>query len=183
MTDFQQELYGDLWQKLVTETETYPWNPETADSYYEQIETESPLTDYLCSEMSNQRSQDFFSQIEKLYAPNILDRVTQVLVTQFGNLVPMSWLEAIAQRLPDIPIQTALSLDELINCVKPLLCNWCVEDLELFARPIVFDLRCRNLNPPPLPTKNWPELSEIEKARLTVIIAEIALENWKKYRV
>lgn len=185
--DLQQKIYTDLWQKLVQDpVVSYPWDPQTSETYYEQIDSESPLTSYLNSETTYSRAEDFFEQIKPLYPTNKLDRIYQMLVKQFSNLVPTHWLEAIAQRIPEKLNQTSSELEEqLINCVQPLLSNLWQEDLQVLARPLVQELRFTDQcsQPPSLPDKSWNSLSEIEKARISLLIAKIALKKFTQLDV
>lgn len=173
--NIKRQLYQDLCYSLLSETEPYPWSPETAEGYYEQLDTTSDIQAYLDSPAATQRSQEFFNEINQLYPPNPFQRVNQALVKQFGELVPLSWLEAIAQQGQNHFQDTTSQIDKLLNCVQPLLSNWLPDDLAVFARPVANTMRGKQT----LPQKNWTELSEVEQARLTLLIAKVAIESYQ----
>lgn len=171
----KRQIYQDLCYKVLSETDRYPWSPETAESYYEELDTPSNVQDYLDSATATQKSEEFFKEINQLYPPNRLQKVNQALVKQFGELVPLNWLEAIAQQGQNHFQDTTSGIDKLLNCVQPLLSNWLLEDLAVFARPVANTMRGAQT----IPQKNWTELSEVEQARLTLIIAKVALESYQ----
>ncbi len=99
--------------------------------------------------------------------------MSQSLLDRFAAYVPTDWLEAIAHRAKAVVSEELSPIQQLIECVKPLLTQWSEDDLQVFARPLVYAMRGA------VETKQapWEELSEIERVRLTLMIAQEAIRE------
>jgi hypothetical protein len=71
-------------------------------------------------------------------------------------------------------------IDRLIQSVQDLLPNWAAEDLLVIARPYAYAMRgdtgvneIDNIVRP----LAWTELSELERAKLTIAIAQAAIND------
>lgn len=121
-------------------------------------------------------------------AQGAIAQVKEAIYAKFGDFVPVAWLEAIADQAVEI-IQTGcqelsqMSLaEQLVQCVHHLSPDWAKEDLQVLARPYAFAMRGN-------PTEStlvgadglnsgvgsWTELSDIERARVSLAIARYAL--------
>lgn len=169
----KQKILRDLCYELITESEVYECYGEPSEINWETLENYSGITDYINSPEIEEKSAQFFNRLHQLYPTEKFSRIYNLLLEQFGSLAPQNWLEAIAQRAEITSKTTSSQLNQLIDCVKPLLSNWLTEDLEVFARPVISSLR----GSPTGNNKNWTDLSELEKARLTIAIAKVALEH------
>jgi hypothetical protein len=178
----EAELMDSL---LASPTISYPWNPEdaaTAD-YYAESDSHFCLDDWSESELT-QRSQSFFTQLQQVWvdAPTSIDETisASTLTAKFGTRVPQQWLEQIAAKVTSLAASNLEPVDRLVQSVSDLLSTWANEDLLVMARPYAYAMRCNpGVDEPdnivrPL---DWQELSEVERAKLTIAIAQYAIEN------
>jgi len=172
----QKDIYTDFLDRILDEDNLYPWEPEISKGYYEITAEESPFFNYLESDEIEERVSSFFSQIHEMWPSNKIEMVRESLLKQFGKIAPSRLLEAIASNAENIVNQNLSELDQLIECVKPTLLNWGEEELQLFARPVAFAMR----DSQQIPEKEWEQLTSVQQARLSMIIAKSALEAWKQ---
>ena len=60
-----------------------------------------------------------------------------------------------------------------------MLSNWATDDLLVMARPYAYAMRCdTGVNNPDniVRSLDWNELSELERAKLTILIAQYAID-------
>lgn len=175
----RSQAEAELLEALLGQDETvYPWNPgdPEAEAYFADLELEFDLDQWTDEEI-NGRSQTLFAHIDKCWeqVPVADETLKQSLYERFAARVPMAWLEAIADKAQEI-VSTNVSLaDKLVECVSPLLQNWAPDDLLIFARPVAYAMR--GTEPEALKSHDWSELSEMEKARLSMEIAHYALNK------
>jgi hypothetical protein len=72
-------------------------------------------------------------------------------------------------------------LDRLVACAQAVLPTWDAGDLAVLARPLVYSLRdghseILDLNLQSIPQADWQNLSDIERARLSLTLAAFALK-------
>ncbi len=177
--DSRKQAQAELLEALLQPEETvYPWNPSDpeAEAYFADLELEFDLNDWTDEEI-NQRSQKLFAQVDECWSEVATAdaQLKESLFEQFAVRVPQAWLEAIADKAQQV-VSTNLSLaDQLVECVRPLMQNWASDDLVIFARPIAYAMRGTELET--IKTRGWSELSEMEKARLSMEIAHYALRK------
>ncbi len=160
--------------ELVTEEDSiYPWNPteEAAQDYFTHWES-IDISD------TDTQADNFFGYLENCWDSLDDARLEMSLRERFGNLIPKEWYHAIASQAQEIISQELKGIEELVKCVQPLLNSWGEDDLQVFARPLVY--ATRNRKPSSRKEINWNNLSEVKKARLTVEIAHYALTELKK---
>lgn len=189
-TQAVQELVQLLWQE---EEVSYPWNPLAPESeaFFAELEQEFTLEDWSATEIRT-RSAAFFSEIEQLWPENvpngILVRLQASLSDRFACRVPSHWLDAIATKASELidatgyPAPAMSLMDRMIQCVQELLPNWAEDDLQVLARPLAYAMRGAEAETVELALGavrplDWTELSEIERARLSLAIARIALDE------
>jgi hypothetical protein len=75
--------------------------------------------------------------------------------------------------------------EKLVACVQALLPSWEVDDLLVLARPFAYAMR--SSEPHTLTSlirdfeeRDWANLSEIEQAKITLAIADYALQHLSK---
>ena len=75
--------------------------------------------------------------------------------------------------------------EKLVECVQALLPSWEVDDLLVLARPFAYAMR--SSEPHTLTSlirdfeeRDWANLSEIEQAKITLAIADYALQHLSK---
>ncbi|MCY7366729.1 MAG: hypothetical protein LH474_01070 [Chamaesiphon sp.] len=170
---------------LASSTITYPWNPAepaTAD-YYLETDRHFNLDDWSDAEIT-QRSRSFFAQIQSCWAnsptPVLEISPLAALIEKFGARVPQQWLAQIAANVSDLATNQLEPIDRLVQSVQDLLPNWATEDLLVIARPYAYAMRgdtgVDNIDNIVRPLA-WTELSELERAKLTIAIAQAAINH------
>ncbi|WP_204106344.1 MULTISPECIES: hypothetical protein [Spirulina sp. CCY15215] len=171
------EMQAELLEAILSEEAIFPWNPADpeTENYLSNIEGVFNLTDWSESEDIVPRSQDLFAQLAlcwEKFPPRSLDSSLQ---EKFGDRVPTDWLEAISARVQELTEAGLSPIDRLVECVKPLLSDWAIEDLQVFARPFAYAMRGKGFEESEV--KQWEELSEVERARYALKVAHYALER------
>jgi hypothetical protein len=180
-TQVEAELLDYL---LAPPANNYPWNPADPETveYYISSDREFDL-DELTDEEIGERSQSFFNQIQSCWAdaptPEADDSPLDLLTAKFGARVPQDWLETIATKVSSITHRNLEPAEQLVKSVQDLLSNWAIDDLFVMARPYAYAMRCDpGVNDPDRIVRplNWLELSEVERAKLTILIAQYAID-------
>ena len=176
------QLSEEFLEALLQEEAPYPWNPAEpeAEAYFAAIEQNFSFEDWSESEEIAPRAKTLFSHLHQCWESIDASRVRKSLAQQFGNLVPSSWLEAIAERAEQMFSANISPVQQLVECVKPLLSNWTEEDLRIFARPLAYAMRGSTEKATESAVKlenqvQWDELSQVEQVRLSMAIARYAL--------
>ncbi|TVR15758.1 MAG: hypothetical protein EA395_01010 [Phormidium sp. GEM2.Bin31] len=161
----QAEL--DLLETVLSgENATYPWNPGECGAFDETVALGEPLK---VDDLNlGDRSPVFFEQLDRCM-------VYAHLCERFGVRVPTSVLK----RLCDLAKQTCPEqslLERLVGCVGELLPQWATEDLQVLARPLAYAMRGQS-QMPPLDDRPWDDLSNLEQARLSLVMAQVALQQ------
>jgi hypothetical protein len=181
---FEAELLDYL---LAPPKNNYPWNPADPETveYYINSDREFNLDD-LTDEEIGERSQSFFTQVQSCWAdaptPEVDNSPLDLLTTKFGARVPQQWLETIATKVSSTIDSHLEPAELLVKSVQDLLSNWAIDDLFVMARPYAYAMRCDpGVNDPDRIVRplNWLELSEVERAKLTILIAQYAIDATK----
>jgi len=172
-------LEEELMDTLLQDEPIYPWNPAEpeADAYFETVESEFSLADWLGSEEVTLRSQAFFGQLDRCWESVKRPTLETQLLARFGRCAPREWLATIAQQAATLLPAQLSPADRLVQCVEPLLSQWARDDLYIFARPLVYAMRDGSTQE--VEGVNWDELSSVEQARYSMKIACYALETLK----
>jgi hypothetical protein len=169
---------------LAAPTIEYPWNPadpDTAD-YYAQTDRHFSLDDWSDAEIA-QQSQSFFTQLHAVWETPAVDATVSplaALTSKFGSRVPQQWLAQIAANVSSMATSQLEPVDRLVGSVQDLLANWATEDLLLMARPYAYAMRCNpGVDHPDQIVRplDWAKLSELERAKLTILIAQYAIDT------
>ncbi len=180
------EAEADLMNGLLaSSTIDYPWNPtdpEAAD-YYAESDRNFNLDEWSEAELG-QRSQSFFSQVQGCWknSPSAEPELNplEALTAKFGSRVPQQWLATIATNVSALASSNLEPVEQLVQSVRELLSNWATDDLLVMARPYAYAMRCNPGVDEPnniVRAVEWKELSEIERAKLTILIAQYAIDN------
>ena len=179
-SEAQAELIDYL---LASSTANYPWNPAAPDTadYYLETDRHFSLDNWSEAEIT-QKSRSFFAQIQSCWAnsPNSVLEISPLaaLIEQFGARVPQQWLAQIAANVHDLTTNQLEPIDRLVQSVQDLLPNWATEDLLVIARPYAYAMRgdtgVNDIDNIVRPLA-WTELSELERAKLTIAIAQAAI--------
>ena len=181
-SEVQAQLIDSL---LASSTITYPWNPAepaTAD-YYLETDRQFSLDKWSETEIT-QRSRSFFAQIQSCWAnsptPVLELSPLAALIEKFGARVPQQWLAQIADKVSSLATNRLEPIDRLVQSVQDLLPNWAAEDLLVIARPYAYAMRgdtgVNDIDNIVRPLA-WTELSELERAKLTIAIAQSAIND------
>jgi hypothetical protein len=184
------EFAAELMESLLDESTAtnYPWNPAApeAEEYYAALDEQFSLDDWSDEELTN-RSDRFFSALSNCWddapteevattAPaSLTDRLSQ----KFADRLPQQWLAGIAAKVSQVATAQLEVEEKLVQSVQDLLSNWSVDDLSLFARPYAYAMRCDSgIEDPANVARDlpWDELNETEKAKLTILVAQYAIE-------
>jgi hypothetical protein len=169
---------------LAASTIEYPWNPadpDTAD-YYAQTDLQFSLDDWSDAEIA-QKSQSLYAQIQSVWeTPALCVTVSPLaaLTAKFGARVPQQWLAQVAANVSHLATSQLEPVDRLVGSVQDLLANWAAEDLSVMARPYAFAMRCDlGMDDPDKIVRPlaWAELSDLERAKLTILIAQYAIDT------
>jgi len=173
----QAEL--DLLEAIALPELPYPWNQTLPESeYYLDIqEKEFSLSDWLTEKEISQRAKNLFYHFDQIWS-NV--SVEQSLLEKFAPLVPHDLLNALVKSVTEVASQYQSLADRMVKSVLTILPQWNEEDLQVLARPLAYAMR--EADPNPLDTllkcgKCWTELSEIEQARLSLVIARYTLSQ------
>jgi hypothetical protein len=161
----------------------YPWNPAdpaTAD-YYAETDRHFSLDSWSDAEITHS-SQTFFAKIQSCWdnspSPELALSPLAALTAKFGARVPQQWLAQIAANVVRLVPEQLQPIEHLVQSVQDLLPNWAAEDLLVIARPYAYAMRgdtgveqIDNIVRP----LEWDQLSELEQAKLTIAIAQVAI--------
>jgi hypothetical protein len=164
-------------------TANYPWHPAepaTAD-YYAETDRHLSLDSWSEAEITHS-SQAFFAKIQSCWAnspsPELALSPLAALTAKFGARVPQQWLAQIAANVGRLVPGQLEPIEYLVQSVQDLLPNWAAEDLLVIARPYAYAMRgdtgveqIDNIVRP----LEWAQLSELERAKLTIAIAQVAI--------
>jgi hypothetical protein len=170
---------------LASSTIDYPWNPadpEAAD-YYAASDLSFNLDDWSAAEI-NERSHSFFDRVRDCWAnspsPELAVSPLAALTAKFGSRVPQQWLAKIATNVSTLASSNLEPVEQLVQSVSDLLSNWATDDLLVMARPYAYAMRCNTGVDDPdniVRSVEWKDLSELERAKLTILIAQYAIDN------
>lgn len=174
----------ELTEALLSAPLLYPWEPSApeAEAFFVAQEEEFSCTEAWDGEELDENAANFFNLLGECWQTTEKPSLLKALQQKYGELVPSDWLEKIASRA-QATLNTKLpALDVLVECVRPLLPGWAEADLEVFARPLVYAMRDNSAAPgqsllESAQQKQWENLSEVEKARLSIAIAHYALSE------
>ncbi|MBP5971336.1 hypothetical protein HW132_00945 [Brasilonema sp. CT11] len=183
---------------LEPEDATYPWNPadEQSENYFAQLEQQFQFEDVLDEELT-ERSQAFYNCLDTLWHNNlnsqqykatkkstVLANLQKNLQAGFAASVPQDWITEIAQKAAEIFHSGQSKGEQLVSCVKSVLPNWETDDLLVMARPFAYAMRSgeqKNVNSVVnhVGDREWTNLSEVEKAKVSLAVAYHALDELK----
>jgi len=174
----QTELLAAL---LQSEDLVYPWEPAepSAEDYFAQLEANFSWEGEI-----NSAVEQVFARLNQCWAiATPVDPLKESLLQRFASHIPTAWLESIAQGAKQVVTTQLSAAEQLVRCVQNLLPDWAEDDLLVFARPVAYTMRGREMetsdNVAELARTDWEELSEVERARLSLTVAKFALAQLK----
>ncbi|MEX0271789.1 hypothetical protein AB3R30_21940 [Leptolyngbyaceae cyanobacterium UHCC 1019] len=164
---------------------SYPWNPCDPESESFFPEQASFLDGWQESEIAT-RANDFFAQIERQWSMTSLQTS---LAQRFSARIPQELLAAIAAQAQKLVAESRKAVtdsfslaDQLVQCIQEVAINLGQEDLYVQARLLEpmrnssSETAVDNLLTQ-IPQAEWHQLSEIQKARLSLAIAHCAMDE------
>lgn len=184
--DFKSQAELELLEAILLTEVTYPWNPASPESeaYLTALEQAFAFDEWSGDEVSR-GAQTLYAELEHLWSDmgqkGAIASIKASLHQRFAAYMPADALDAIAALAVDVLSANLSFADQLVQCVLQLLPDWAEEDLHVLARPLAYAMRGTESTPTNLPQSPWTELSEIERARLTLAVAHYALTNLQNY--
>lgn len=176
----QRRIELEMLSALLEEDAVYPWSPADPATlaYYDTLEAVFQ-TGRLPEDIFDSRWDRLSQQVDSLWSlsPETLARS---LEERFGVCMPRSLLSQLAASATVIS-ETGLSLiDQLVACAQTVLQDWATEDLQVMARPLSLAMRHGQGEAAEVTLRSvrqiaWEDLSELEQARLSLVIARYAL--------
>jgi hypothetical protein len=163
--------------QLMLQENTYPWNPgeSEADAYFAALDQDVFNAGWSLTDLTEQ-GQIFATHLEQVWAtvPS-----ADPLLQRFAAQVPQALLSRIAQSARQVVASNLSLADQLVQCVQDSV-QWAAEDLQVLARPYAFAMRGTTSDSleaalASLPSRAWDDLSEIEQARVGLVIARYAI--------
>jgi hypothetical protein len=152
----------------------YPMDPAQSQDWLAQLGSNQLLDCFSDAELDAQSSA-FFDAMDQLWEPDLLAVLSRKFVT-----VPREMLKTIADRVSQLGTATGEVAgelaDQLIACAQSVLPQWDESDLRVFVRPMVYAMRGEAPKVEPS-GKDWAVMSEVEQAKLTLMIAKYAIDQ------
>ncbi len=181
LSEAEAELMDCL---LAAPTVNYPWNPADPDTndYFTESDRHFSLDDWSDEEIAHS-SQAFFATVQSCWETVSTEPELSPLAAitaKFGARVPQQWLAQIATNVSTLANSNLEPVEQLVQSVGDLLSNWATDDLLVMARPYAYAMRCNPGvdNPDKIVRPlEWSDLSELERAKLTILIAQCAIDS------
>ncbi len=171
----KEELLSTLLD--LDQEEAYPWNPfdPEMDDYLDNLEKELAFGDLLETDF-DEKSNSFLENLHQKWSQVDSSShlpIRQSLYQRFSSFLPKNLIESIIDQAEQIATQNLNQLNQVVECVRPLWSSWTTEDLQVFARPVVYAMRDNT----PKTKAPWEELTEFEQIRLTMAVAQEAIQE------
>jgi hypothetical protein len=178
---------------LEPEDATYPWNlaDEASEAYFHDLELQFGLQEFSDSELITsadnfyQNLDIIWDQVTVIEDKNINKNTVNYLQEALQNafsVIPGVLLTAIAQKASEVFMLEQSASEKLMECVQALLPSWETDDLLVLARPFAYAMRSSESHTltaiiRDFEHRDWANLSEIEQAKITLAIADYALQH------
>jgi hypothetical protein len=149
---------------------SYPWNPSESADFFNAIDSAAQLTDGMDDSEIETRAHSFFNTLDQLW-----DRSLHTLLVRKFATVPQAILASIASQAERLAQSAANQADLLIQCAQQALPQWDIDDLSVMARPMAYAMRGEAKAE--TIAKDWTQLSEVDRAKLVLEIAQYALNQ------
>lgn len=180
----------DLLASILAADPTYPWNPYAPESeaYFTELEArwdETGTVDAIAAGW-----QALSAQLDTLWpaaeqAPERVANLVKTLTQRFTVTLPEQVLQTLASQALALANTGRPLMEQMVQCAQSVLTGWDEGDLEVLARPLALSLRdgrgeILDLQIRAMHQADWATLSEIEKARLSLALASLALSQAKE---
>ncbi len=180
---------------LASEDTVYPWNPAdvASEAYFDDLEQHLKWQDFSAIELM-ESANTFYLNLDKIWRETAVETEfeTENIRNNTGNdlqkalsnafsVIPEVLLTKIAQKATQLLMVEKSASEKLVECVQTLLPNWDRDDLFVLARPFAYYMRSGESDKltsviKSLENRDWSNLSEIEQAKISLAIANYALE-------
>lgn len=180
---------------LASEDAIYPWNPADvcSEAYFDDLEQQFNRQNFSASKLI-ENANNFYHNLDKIWGQtvaeteNIRNNTVNYLQKALSNafsVIPEFLLMEIAQKATVVLMVEKSASEKLVECVQTLLPNWDRDDLLVLARPFAYYMRSSEPDKltsviKDLENRDWSNLSEIEQAKISLAIANYALEYLSK---
>ncbi len=167
----------------------YPWNPALpeTEAFFAAAELPSIFEGWQGPEIVT-RSQSFFQSLDRVWATSSLHAT---LVDRFAARMPQQWLSTIAQQAQrlvteaqnTVSTQSSQLADQLVQCVREIVPTLAEDDFYVLARPLAMQMRdgsavdVVDATVTQVPQVDWEQLSDVQRARLSLAIAHYAISE------
>lgn len=168
---------------------SYPWNPAApeAEAFFAES-TEASIFDGIDATEISRRSAALFAQFDSVWTTTTLE---QTLVQRFAAYMPRHALHAIAQKAQTVVASAEQAVaqasttvvEQLILCVRDVVPGLADDDFCVLARPLAGAMRTANTDSlleeqiTQYSQREWENLSELQRAKLSLAIARVAIEE------
>lgn len=176
----------DLLYSILDPSETYPWDPYApeSDAYFAELEASWPEADQGEAAIAA-GWQRFSQQLNRQWpaaAGEPIAALVQSLGQRFSVTPPEQLLAALAEQALALANSGRPLVEQLVQCARSIMDGWDEGDLEVLARPLAFSLRdgrgeMLSLHMQALQQCDWDSLSDLERARLSLTLASVALSE------
>lgn len=192
MKDINDTLDLELLETLLTSEDiVYPWNPAdlASDAYFDDLEQQFNWQDFSEIELMESANK-FYDNLDEIWGQTVVETentrnntvnyLQQALLNSF-SMIPDILLAKIVQTATQVLRGEKSTSEKLVECVQTLLPNWDRDDLLVLARPFAYSMRSSEPDKltsliRDLENRDWCSLSEIEQAKISLAIANYALE-------
>lgn len=175
---------ADLLSALVGSSPIYPWAPhrEASEPYFAAatLGEDDPSIEAALADGWQRFSAQMASQW--VTPPSLgVATIIQRLKNQLQIALSDDLLHTLATAVATLDASRQTYLDRLVACAQAVLPTWDAGDLAVLARPLAYSLRdghseILDLNLRSIPQADWQSLSDIERARLSLTLAAVALK-------
>jgi hypothetical protein len=179
----------DLLTSIFASEQPYPWEPISPDGedYFHRLESDLE-DDSTVDEAITAGWHRVSSLLETQWASvdaSRPERLVNALRAEFQGRMPEDALATIATAAVSLVQSRRPVAEQLVETVKGILPSWDTGDLNVLARPLAYSLRdgrgeILDLTLRSAAQAEWETLSDIEKARLSLAIASVALTMAKE---
>ncbi len=178
----QQRIESELLHAVLGDDTNYPWNPydPAVVAYFDRLEA-SVEDDALVANQTAGQWQALAEQAAQLWTeqtPSLTAKLTQ----RFATRMPAALLTQLVEQAQTASQSGKALLEQLVDCAQVVLAGWETDDLQVMARPLalamrdgqgeILDITLRSVR-----TDKWENLTDIEQARLSLVIARYALDE------
>jgi hypothetical protein len=176
--DSQTQAEMEMLAAIVSVDAAYPWNPAEleSESYLNALEQVFSLSNAFNDSEITEKSQLLFGQLAQVWTATDLQKS---LGQKFDRL-PQDLLARIAQSVQNAVAKYESLADRMVQSALDVLPQWSEEDLQVLARPLAYAMREVDGNAEESVvalSRPWTKLSEIEQARVSLVVARYAISQ------